>query len=175
MKIVLMYVSSLDGKITKGDDPVVTNWSSKEDQALFEKVRDENSLIVMGKETYEAAKDQIKLKQGLLRVVLTHNPEAYRDQVAPGMLEFSSEKPRELVERLAKAGYNQMLLVGGSEIAALFFKEKLIDEVWLTIESAIFGKGIPLVAEEPLDVSLKLLDLQRLNEKGTLHVRYKVL
>lgn len=170
-----MFVSSLNGKITKGDNPEVKSWSSKEDRELFEKVKDENKLIVMGKRTYEAAKGQIKLKSGLLRVVLTHDPEAYRSQTVPGMLEFSSEKPRELIDRLSKVGYRQMLLVGGSEIASLFFKEKLIDEVWLTIEPAIFGKGIPLVAEEPLDVSLKLLDLRQLNDKGTLHLRYEVI
>ena len=89
----------------------------------------------MGRKTYEAA--HIQLKPGILRIVLTHNPQ----KGVPGILEFTDETPRELVNRL-KNKYKQMLLLGGSDIATQFFEEKLIDEVWLTIEPKIFGSGM---------------------------------
>lgn len=168
MKVTLMFVSSLDGKITKRNDPNVTKWSSKEDQALFLRTKNENNLLVMGRKTYEATR--IQLNPAILRIVLTHKPQ----KGVPGMLEFTDETPRYLVNRL-KDKYKQMLLVGGREIATQFFKDRLIDEVWLTIEPQIFGKGTPMVADESLNISLKLISLERLNPRGTLHLRYKVI
>lgn len=168
MKVILIFVSSLDGKITQGNDPDVTKWSSKEDKELFNEIKNKQNLIVMGRRTYEAANPQ--LKPGTLRVVLTHKPQ----KGVAGMLEYTDETPRQLVNRLKKK-YNQMLLVGGSDIATQFFKANLIDELWLTIEPVIFGKGIPMVLEEELNVSLTLLDVRRLNPLGTLHVKYKVI
>ena len=67
-----------------------------------------------------------------------------------------------------------MLLAGGSEIATQFFKDSLIDEFWLTMEPIILGSGKPLVSDEVLNIPLKLLSLRKLNTRGTLHGRYKV-
>jgi dihydrofolate reductase len=68
-----------------------------------------------------------------------------------------------------------MLIVGGSEIAALFLKENLVKELWLTFEPKIFGKGGSIVGDEKFDIDLKLLSVDKLNEKGTLVVKYEVM
>ena len=174
MKIIMVAVSSVNGKITKGSDPNIYKWTSQEDKGLFFLMIAKNNLIVMGSKTYEAARHVIKLKKDKLRIVLTRNPKNYADEEVKGSLEFSSEAPQALVERLEKNGYKKMLLVGGGEINALFLKSKLVDELHLIIEPFIFSRGRDLVVDSELDISLSLIKMIRLNKKGTLHLKYKV-
>ena len=103
------------------------------------------------------------------------NPEKYKQFAVAGQLEFSDEKPKELIRRLEKQGYGQMLLVGGGKVATSFFEEELIDELWITIEPRIFGIGEPLVAEKEFDINLQLLNYEKLNESGTLLLKYRVI
>ena len=173
MKVILVAVSSLDGKITRGGDPNIYSWTSKEDTKLFFSSIKKHNLIVMGSKTYEAARGIIKLQKNKLRIVLTRNPKKYAAFTMPQSLEFSSETPQELIYRLETKGYKKMLLVGGSEISTLFFKFSLVDEMHLTIEPYIFGIGKTIVNEE-LYASLKLISFKKLNKQGTLRLKYKV-
>jgi dihydrofolate reductase len=68
-----------------------------------------------------------------------------------------------------------MLIVGGAQIATSFLRDGLIDELWLTIEPKIFGKGANFVIEEKLDIGLELLSCTRANNQGTLITKYKVI
>jgi dihydrofolate reductase len=92
----------------------------------------------------------------------------------PDSASGSYEAPLSLIQRFEKAGEERILVVGGSEIATLFLREKLIDELWLTLEPKIFGEGGSFVTKEKLDIDLKLISCDRLNEKGTLVVKYKI-
>jgi len=173
MKIILIDVMSLDGKLTKWEGNNVYEWSSPEDFALFSKTRDTNNLLVMGSGTFEAVQPQPEKER--LRIVMTSRPERYDSSVIPGQLEFTNEHPRELVKRLEKLGYKQMLLVGGQRIATSFLNEHLINELWLTIEPKVFGIGDPLVSAEKMDIDLELLQSKKLNKQGTLLLKYKIL
>lgn len=175
MKVVIVMASSLDGKITRGEDPNIYSWTSKEDAKLFFSLIKKHNLIVMGRKTYEAARPKIKLRKGKLRIVLTRYLGRYSSEARKGSLEFSSETPQELVRRLKQEGYKKMLVVGGGVVNGLFLKAALVDEIWVTIEPRIFGKGRPLFREEKIDVPLQLIGIKRLNKQGALHLRYKVL
>lgn len=166
-------VVSLDGKSTKGE---IKNqaWASKEDQKHFQSLIASNNLIVMGRKTYETAKTVMHLEEGKLRIVLTQNPEMFKTDTVDGQLEFSSESPLALLERLEKAGYKKILLASGSAINTLFFKARLIDEIWLTVEPKIFGSGNNMVDNIGLDVQLHLESVKKLNKNGTLLLKYKV-
>ncbi|EKD64752.1 MAG: hypothetical protein ACD_50C00309G0003 [uncultured bacterium] len=174
MKVILVAVSSVNGKLTKGNETNIYTWASKEDSEIYFSLIEKHNLIVMGSKTYEAARKIIKLKADKLRIVLTRNPEKFKDDIVKGMLEFSSESPRELINRLGKQGYTKMLLVGGVEINTIFLKNSLVDELQLTIEPLIFGQGKNLVSDEELDLSLELINIKKLNKKGTIHLIYKV-
>jgi dihydrofolate reductase len=174
MKIILVTVISLDGKTTKGNTVNSNQWASKEDQMHFESAKSANNLIVMGRATYEAAREIIKLEKGKLRVVLTRNPEKFKKLTVPGQLEFSKETPKALVKRLEKQGYKQMLLVAGANVNGLFFKANLVDEVWLTVEPKIFGSGNNLLEGVSVDVQLALQSIKKLNQSGTLLLKYKI-
>ncbi len=166
-------VTSVNGKSTKDIDPPFL-WASKEDQIHLYKLINQQKLIVMGKNTYFAAKKVIKLAPGILRIVITDNPGKFRGERVSGQLEFSNETPKQLVNRLKNLGYKQILLLGGSKLNKSFLEEKSIDELWLTIEPLIFGSGLGLVDKGFPDTHLKLISVEKLNKQGTLLLKYKV-
>jgi dihydrofolate reductase len=174
MKITLAMVASVDGKTTKGNTPNTYHFSSKEDQKHFQSLLDAHNLIIMGRHTYEAAKDYMVHKSGRLRVVITNNPEQYTKDVIPEMLVFTNARPQKLITQLHQQGFTQALLVGGTTTNTAFFKANLINEIYLTLEPTLFGNGKNLLEtiEEP--ITLKLMETKKLNKKGTLLLHYSV-
>ncbi len=171
----MVMVTTLNGKITKGDNPDVAAFASKEDATLFHALKEHNRCYIMGSKTFEAARTKIRLRKGKLRVVMTHTPDKYEAETVPGRLEFTNQTPSELVKGLAKRGYKKVLLLGGATINRLFLEVGLVDEVYVTIEPLIFSKGKNLVLGNAIEVAVRLLSVERLNKAGTLHVRYKVI
>lgn len=172
MKVILIFVSTLNGKITRGDDPEVRHWSSKSDQQYYSEVWKNSRLIVMGSNTWND--NVISLSRNRLIVVMTGQPSLYRDREIPHQLEFTDNSPTELVAKFRNSGTEQMTVVGGPLLATSFLKDSLIDELWLTIEPRLFGKGINLISESALDIRLRLIDLVKANEEGTLITKYSV-
>lgn len=179
MKITLIHVLSLDAKLTKGLDGNIYEWSSKEDYLHFRNTINLHNLIIMGSGTFNAVHNNpqsgFKPEKDRRRIVLTSNPKKYKSHVIDGQLEFSNESPKQLIHRMARAGYTKAFLVSGGKLATSFFKEKLIDDLLITIEPRIFGKGEAFVQGEAMDISLKLLGIKQLNKTGTILLQYKVL
>ena len=173
MKTILVFVSTLDGKITKWDNPNVKSWSSKEDQGSFDKLWNNNKLIVMGSKTFNF--DPVKPSPDRLLVIMTGQPSNYKKYEVSGQLEFRNDSPKELVKHFTKEGCEVMLIVGGAHIATSFLKEKLIDELWLTVEPKIFGMGSNFVIEEKLDINLQLISCETANKRGTLFIKYSII
>jgi dihydrofolate reductase len=78
------------------------------------------------------------------------------------------------VADLEARGYTEAVLTGGAQINALFLKSGLVDEVWLTVEPLIFGAGIDLFRGIEFDERATLIHVERLNEGGTVHLRYSL-
>lgn len=174
MKVIMVAVSSINGKITRGEAQYIYEWTSIEDQKhFFDKIQS-NNLLVYGRKTYESAKSRIKLSPERLRVVLTRTPEKYSADCILGQLEFSNESPSGLIRRLGNLGYENLLLLGGGEINTLFLKAKLVSEIYLTIEPKLFGQGKPLIEESDININLELISSTQLNKEGTLLLKYNV-
>lgn len=172
MKVILHYVSSLDGKTTHWKYNRVSDWSSAEDHKHFMQIIKSSNLIITGSKTFENYAPQST--EGTLRIIMTRHPEKYKHHAIPGQLEFTNEPPKQLVNRLKKEKYKNLTLVSGSQLTTAFLKDNLIDELWLTLEPKLLGKGNSLVQEEELDVTLKLLESKKLNDQGTLLLKYAV-
>lgn len=149
MKILLAMVISADGKTTRGDDPGTHAWASPEDQAHFQALKEKIRVLIMGRKTYEAAGKPHG--DGIRRIVMSRET----GFVLPDDIE-------------------EVLLVGGSELNAEFFKRKLINEIYLTIEPKLFGAGLPLAQMAGVEVHLKLKNVTQLNPQGTLLLHYDV-
>ena len=172
MKVVLVFVSTLDGKVTKWGDPHVKDWSSQNDQEYYKKIWNDAPLIIMGSNTFNA--EHFSPSSNHLFVVMTKHCSKYKEYEVSGQLEFTDKSPIELTEQFQK-NYETMLVVGGAHIATSFLKEQLIDELWLTIEPKIFGTGGNFVVEEKLDINLRLISCEKVNEQGTLITKYAVI
>ena len=173
MKTILIFVTTLDGKVTKWGEPNVRLWSSHQDQDYYKKVWSESQLIVMGSNTFNADKFNPSASHRI--IVMTRQPEKYKSLEIPGQIEFTNETPVELTSRFINKGQKQMLVVGGPHVATSFLQEQLIDELWLTIEPKIFGVGDNFAMGAKLDINLRLIQSENVNEQGTLISKYTVL
>ncbi len=184
MKITMLAVTSINGKLTNGDDSDIYKWTSKEDQDFFFDQINKAKLIIMGSGTYQAVKQRLparnasqsdaggKINDQRQRIVMTSDPEKYSKEQISGVLEFTSEDPLQLINRLTD--YKEALLAGGSKIYSAFAAAGLIDEIYLTIEPKVFGTGKPLFVDENFELNLELISSEKLNEAGTLLLKYGV-
>jgi dihydrofolate reductase len=126
----------------------------------------------MGSNSFKV--EHLKPSPDRLVLVMTNQPDKYKNSKVEGQLEFTDESPVQLTARLKREGYEQMTLLGGPKVATSFLKEELVDELWLTMEPVIFGTGEKLVSEGKLDIKLKLLSTDKVNEQGTLIIKYSI-
>ena len=74
MKLILVMVTSLDGRSTRGSETDNHTWTSPEDQKHFMNLLENAKLIIMGRKTYEPARDNMQHKEGILRIIITRTP-----------------------------------------------------------------------------------------------------
>ena len=173
MQVALAFAASINGKITKGDDPNVIKWTSNEDKAFYKRFLKKQDVLIRTSATYKLSHHDgsgAHYKQ----IVLTRSPEKYRHEAIKNRLEFTNETPKKLIERLEQEGNNNVLLAVGRNVASLFLKEDLIDEFYLTIEPLLFGKGAPMFSEEKFDKKATLKSMKKVNNNGTLLLHYRI-
>lgn len=170
MKVTLVMATTADGKIAK-DKEHIADWTSKEDKKFFVEKTKECKVMIMGMTTYQTIGRPLP---GRLTIVYTRNPNAPELQPQPGVLEYTNLGARELLAQLEKRGFAEVALVGGGTINAMFLREKLIDDIYLSIEPYVFGAGLSVFAEAPADVALDLIEVSKLSEQVVLlHYRLK--
>lgn len=175
MKIILPMVISLNGKTTKAEETDNHSWTSKEDQNYFSRLINKNTALIMGRTTFEAAEHLMQHTPNRIRIVMTKSPEKYQPKEIKDQLIFTNKSPYEIATMLEERGHTQALLVGGERVSSLFLKERLVQEIWLTVEPKIFGKGKNMFKPSNIEVNLKLKSTKTLNPQGTLLLKYKII
>ena len=171
-KVVLFIASSLDGYIAKDDDSL--DWLFKAEEKGegdngYLPFYDSIDTILMGRKTY----DQILiLENGIFPYidkdcyVFSRSAQQENDNV-----KFIDEDLAQFVDRLKKS-HHQIWLVGGGELVHTFMKDKLIDELIITIIPILLGRGISLFKESDMEIKLNLKKTEIFNQFVQLH--YKV-
>mgnify|MGYP001619326673 CR=1 FL=1 len=167
MKTIIYCAVTLNGKIAKGQSDSI-DWTTKEDKKLFAVETKKAGVVVMGHNTFRSIGQPLKDR---LNVVLTSKNKDSEN--LPGLLEYTSQKPEQILETLKGRGFKKVFVIGGSVINTLFLKENLVDEVWITLAPRIFGYGINLVSDEHLEKKLNLLSVEKLKE-DLLLLKYKL-
>lgn len=155
---------TLDGKIAK-DKQHFPNWTSREDKQFFAQISKKHKVVIFGENTFDTFKKPLKER---LNVVFAKEKKEKIENVM-----WVSGKVKPVLNKLEKLGYKSAVLGGGAFLNTLFLKEKLIDEMYISINPKIFGKGISLFSED-FDIDLKLVDIKKLN-KDSFIVRYKII
>lgn len=157
MEIILLAAVSLDGKMAR-HAAHLSDWTSPEDKKLFSGETRRAGVILLGHHTYRTLARPLR---GRLHIVLTRTPGA--ETTIPGVVEFTAAPPAAIVADLAARGYTRAVLAGGAQVNALFLAADLVDEIWLTVEPLIFGRGIALFEGLDFDRRARLLSLTPLN------------
>lgn len=159
---------TLDGKIAKHKKHF-SDWTSKEDKKIFQKELAKADVVIVGINTYVTAKKPLSKRNC---IVLTHSVKNTLQKM-PNIL-FCNPKGKHPKEIIKEKGYKNIAIIGGSETYGFALEQGMLDELHLTIEPVMFGKGIPLIAREVKDKQFKLQSIRRLNPRGTLYAVYEV-
>ena len=150
MKVIAIWTQSLDGFIAKSSDDDLS-WGSKADKQWFAQVTRDIGVVVMGRKTAELIGKPLP---GRLNVVMSRK----------------TGGPREVLRRLSK--YRRVAICGGASIYTAFLREKLVDEIWLTVQPVVFGQGI--IPTSGVGMKLELMSQEAIGE-GVVAMKYKVL
>ncbi|MBI5621892.1 dihydrofolate reductase [Candidatus Falkowbacteria bacterium] len=170
MKLTLMMAMSADGIIAL-DSEHLTDWTSSADKQSFTDETKKAGVVIFGRSTYATINRPLP---GRLNFILTSEPEKFASQTQPGVLEFFKGSPEQTIHALEAKGFPAAILGGGAKTNAQFLAAGLVDELLLTIEPKIFGQGIRFTEGQNLDMTLRLLDIQKLTEDA-IQLRYQVL
>ena len=173
MIVAMIAVISLDGCLTRHDAAGATGWASPEDQVRYRTLSRACDAHIFGAGTYREHRDVFRqgVNPAVRKVVLTRDPTAFADDVVPGQLEFSAEAPAALIERLSAAGHQRCAILGGGGIYGQYVGAGVVDELHLTLEPLVFGTGVRLTGDTPIDAGFRLRDVERLND-STLFLTY---
>lgn len=168
MQVTLIAAVTADGKIAEEKDQVSLDWTSKEDTRFFMQKTKELGVVIMGRNTYETIGRPLKDR---LNVIMTRYLDGRESE--PGVLEWTSDSPVEIIESLAARGYDKVALCGGASVYSVFLQQGLVDDLYLTVEPVLFGQGISL-AQGLNRIDLDLIDSVMLGEQSVLmHYRVK--
>ena len=172
MMISLIAVQSVNGLLTRNEE-TGTGFASEADSIWFKEALLSRDLVLMGAETYRAARDSIirGAERGSPRWVLTHQPNAFDADRIPGKLEFLSLDEDSLINSILIKGYRNIALVSGPGISSWFLDRGLISDLYLTIEPFIFSTGKPLICPAN-NVKLSLQSVTHLSDQ-TLLLHYQ--
>ena len=164
--ITMIMVMSLDGKISN-EYAQIHEWASAEDQAHLKSILKQYDAAIMGRKSYFCQDFPCEM------YVLTHNEQLLHQQDDSHVFYVTGDV-RTVCKEMAKKGIKKAALLGGSHTNYLFLKNKLVTDIYITIEGKVFGTGQSLVIPRPLDCELVLDSVEKLNQRGTLLLHYIV-
>lgn len=170
MKITMIMVMTADGVIAKNKSHNSFTWTSKEDKEHFKTLSKKIGTLLVGGNTFKAS--GLKSYKDRKVIVLTTDPSKY--EFGDDIITLKGN-PKSIVKELKKKQIKHIALIGGMKTNSQFLKEGLVNDIYLTIEPKMFGKGMHLAGEFDLNINLKLDSIEKLNPDGTLLLHYLVL
>lgn len=167
-KLVLFIAASLDGYIAAKDDSL--DWLYKvegEGDNGYSEFYETIDTILMGRRTYD----------WILKNITGGFPYKDRECYVFSMskkednehIKFVKDNIVDFTNTLRHQEGKNIWVVGGGELLHSFLKEKLIDELILTVAPTLIGNGIPLFKEDDLHLELSLKGIKRFNQFVELH------
>ncbi len=169
MKVILTMAVSANGIIASktGSEDFLshTNWLQ------FVKLAKRVGCFMWGRKTYEAVMkwegDYIKDLEGIKKVIISQSNLDLKE----GFVLASA--PENALKILEADGFKEAIVTGGATINSAFAKKGLIDEVILDVNPSILGEGIPVFNPTDFELSLELIEAEKIND-GIVELHYKV-
>ncbi|MFA6024459.1 MAG: dihydrofolate reductase [Candidatus Gracilibacteria bacterium] len=164
-RFIAFVAASVDGRISlhakKRPD-----WTSPEDWEFFQKSLAKMDAVLVGRNTYEAAKDRLKNRN---TVVFSRKVKTLKRYGSVCFVNPTTIDLRNIFE-----GYKTIGILGGTEIYGFMLKQKLLDEIFVTLEPLLFGRGKIMITGMSKTTKLRLISVKKLNRQGSLLLHYRV-
>lgn len=164
-RFIAFVASSVDGRISLTSRKL-PDWTSKEDWNFFQDALSRVDAVVVGRNTYQAAASRLRKRTTYVfsnRIkTLTHR----------GTVTFVNPENINVAELLSK--YKTVAVCGGGNVYRAMLENNLLDEIYVTIEPFIFGRGKTMFVDGTRTIKLRLISVRRLNRTGTLLLHYRV-
>ncbi|MEK7583803.1 MAG: dihydrofolate reductase [Patescibacteria group bacterium] len=167
MKVALIMTTTVDGFTTRSATEDA-GWVSEYDKLFFDQKTRAIGTVIMGANTYRVLPEPFEAR---LNIVMMSTPDETKN--IPNVLEFHGEEPRRLLQILEARGIDEVAIIGGSQINASFLEENLVDELYITIATMVFGQGVSLSSGYDLDLQLRLLEIEQIGSDVAL-LHYEV-
>lgn len=165
-KIIAVVAVSIDGKIALSNRHF-TGWTSPEDKKNLHMFLNKSNVIVVGNNTYKIAKKPLLKRNCIVLTRSISGIERHNDNLL-----FCN--PDKINIKTILKNYKTVAVLGGAQTYTYFLDNNLLDEIYLTIEPLIFGKGLNIFKNATNEnFKFKLLSVKKLNQKGTLLLHYK--
>lgn len=165
-KIIAVAAATIDRKIALSNCHY-TDWTSAEDKKFLCMFLDKSDVIVVGNNTYKIAKKPL-----LKRNCIVFTRSIFGIKRCGDNLLFCNPNNANIRDILSD--YKIAAVLGGAQIYTYFLENNLLDEIYLTIEPLVFGKGLNIferIAKKAL--KFQLLSIKKLNKNGSILLHYK--
>ncbi|OGI59931.1 hypothetical protein A2814_02495 [Candidatus Nomurabacteria bacterium RIFCSPHIGHO2_01_FULL_38_19] len=167
IRYTVYVTTSIDGRIAKNAKSGA-DWTSKEDWNFFQTSLTKIDAVVVGRNTYQVAKVHLQRRK---TIVLTSKVD--KPKIKDSTIFFNPEKS-DLKKFLQSQKYKKVAILGGPKVYNFFLKNKMLDELFVTIEPYIFTVGIPMFFGDKFEkYKFSLQSIKKLNKNGTILLKYE--
>ncbi len=165
MRCIAIAAVTIDGKIAL-DAGHFSDWTSPEDKEFLHKMLDESDVVVVGNNTYKTAIEPLSKRNCIVFTASVRTSEHKSD-----ILTYCNPASSDCIPLMEK--YKKVAVLGGTQTYTYFLENDLLDELYLTIEPLVFGRGLNLFeSEKNIEAHFRLESTKRLNGKGSLLLHY---
>jgi dihydrofolate reductase len=164
-RYIAFVATSVDGRISISSKHP-PEWTSKEDWEFFQNSLSQIDVVVVGRNTYKSVAERLRKRNTF---VLSHRPKTLARR---GTVTFVNPEKVHLPKLLE--GYKSVAVLGGGAVYQFMLENKLLDELFITIEPLVFGCGKEMFVGGTRTTRVRLLSVKRLNRIGTLLLHYQI-
>lgn len=164
-KITAVVATSIDGKIAAHKDQP-SDWTSPEDKDFLRSNITKADVLIMGNNTFKTHKDRLTKQNCIIFTKSVTVPKKENQNLL-----FCNPLVTN-IEKLLKR-YREILVLGGTQTYSYFLEKNLLDEICITVEPIIFGKGLNIFeTTSDLQQKFTLQSTEKINNQGTLLLKY---
>ena len=165
MRCIAIAATTIDGKIAL-DAGHFSDWTSPEDKDFLHTMLDESDVIVVGNNTYKTAIEPLSKRNCIVFTGSVRTSERKNDN-----LTYCNPASSDCLPLMEK--YEKVAILGGTQTYTYFLENDLLDEIYLTIEPLVFGRGLNLFeSSKDIEAHFRLESTKKLNEKGSVLLHY---
>lgn len=164
-RFIAFVAASVDGRISLAKR-TFPDWTSKEDWRFLQKSLARVDAVIVGRNTYQTV--VVRLRKRNTFVLSSRVKKTRRI----GTVTFVNPARVNFVELFKD--YKTVAVLGGGMVYGFMLEEGLLDEIFVTIEPLIFGRGKAMFVNGPRTAHLNLLSVKKLNRAGTILLHYQI-